>query len=67
MHINLSELHAFKDHALAARNDEMIAMVESVRNKGVTQPATVRPRKDSGYEIISAHLRQKASELAVNI
>ena len=33
-------------------------------DKGVTQPAIVRPREDGGYEIVSGHRRQKASELA---
>ena len=42
----------------------MKAMVSSVRDKGVTQPAIVRPREDGGYEIVSGHRRQKASELA---
>jgi ParB/RepB/Spo0J family partition protein len=63
--LNLSELHAFKNHPFQVRDDdEMRAMVESVRDKGVTQPAIVRPREDGGYEIISGHRRQKASELA---
>ena len=39
-------------------------MVSSVRDKGVTQPAIVRPREDGGDEIVSGHRRQKASELA---
>ena len=39
-------------------------MVSSVKDKGVTQPAIVRPREDGGYEIVSGHRRQKASELA---
>ena len=34
------------------------------QDKGVTQPAIVRPREDGGYEIVSGHRRQKASELA---
>lgn len=63
--INLSELHAFKNHPFGVRDDEeMRAMVESVKDKGVTQPAIVRPREDGGYEIVSGHRRQKASELA---
>ena len=63
--LNLSELHAFKNHPFQVRDDdEMRAMVESVKDKGVTQPAIVRPREDGGYEIISGHRRQKASELA---
>ena len=63
--INLSELHAFKNHPFGVRDDEeMRAMAESVKDKGVTQPAIVRPREDGGYEIVSGHRRQKASELA---
>ena len=65
VHINLSELHAFKNHPFQVRDDEeMRAMVASVKDKGVTQPAIVRPREDGGYEIVSGHRRQKASQLA---
>lgn len=65
VYLNLSELYAFKDHPFQVRNDEeMAAMVESVKDKGVTQPAIVRPREDGGYEIVSGHRRQKASELS---
>ena len=65
VYIKLSELHAFKNHPFQVRNDEeMKAMVSSVKDKGVTQPAIVRPREDGGYEIVSGHRRQKASELA---
>jgi len=65
VYINLSELHPFKDHPFQVRQDaEMAAMVESVKDKGVTQPATVRPREDGGYEIVSGHRRRLASELS---
>ena len=65
VHINLSELHAFKNHPFQVRDDEeMRAMVASVKDKGVTQPAIVRPREGGGYEIVSGHRRQKASQLA---
>ncbi|MFR2823949.1 MAG: ParB/RepB/Spo0J family partition protein [Enterocloster bolteae] len=65
VHINLSELHAFKNHPFQVRDDEeMRAMVASVKDKGVTQPAIVRPREGGGYEIVSGHRRQKASRLA---
>ena len=65
VYLNLSELHAFKDHPFQVKkDDEMLAMVESVKDKGVTQPAIVRPREDGGYEIVSGHRRQMASELA---
>ena len=65
VYLKLSDLHAFKNHPFQARNDEeMRAMVSSVKDKGVTQPAIVRPREDGGYEIVSGHRRRKASELA---
>ena len=65
VYIKLSELHAFKNHPFQVRNDEeMKAMVSSVRDKGVTQPAIVRPCEDGGYELVSGHRRQKTSELA---
>ena len=65
VYLKLSELHAFKNHPFQIRDDEeMMAMVESVKDKGVTRPAIVRPREDGGYEIVSGHRRQKASELA---
>lgn len=65
VYIKLDELHAFKNHPFQVRDDEeMRAMVSSVKDKGVTQPAIVRPREDGGYEIVSGHRRQKASELA---
>lgn len=41
----------------------MRAMVSSVKDKGVTQPAIVRPREDGGYEIVSGHRRQKPASL----
>ena len=65
VHIKLNELFPFKDHPFQVKDDaEMRAMVESVKDKGVTQPAIVRPREDGGYELVSGHRRQKASELA---
>lgn len=64
VYIKLNELHAFKNHPFQVRDDEeMRVMVSSVKDKGVTQPAIVRPREDGGYEIVSGHRRQKASEL----
>ena len=43
---------------------EMQAFVETVKDKGVHQPALVRSREGGGYEIVTGHRRQKASELA---
>jgi ParB/RepB/Spo0J family partition protein len=65
VYINLTELHPFKDHPFQVKQDaEMTAMVESVKDKGVTQPAIVRPREDGGYELVSGHRRHLASELS---
>ena len=65
VYINLSELYPFKDHPFQVKQDaEMLAMVESVKDKGVTQPAIVRPREDGGYELVSGHRRHMASELS---
>lgn len=65
VYLNLSELHPFKDHPFQVKKDEeMQAMVSSVKDKGVTQPAIVRPREDGGYELVSGHRRHRASELA---
>ncbi len=65
VYLNLSELHAFKNHPFGLRDDaEMRSLVESVKAGGVNQPALVRPRAEGGYEIIAGHRRQKASELA---
>ena len=65
VNLKLSDLRPFKNHPFSVKDDaEMLAMVESVRDKGVTQPAIVRPREDGGYEIVSGHRRQRASELA---
>ena len=65
VYLDLSELHAFKDHPFEVRDDaEMQALVESVKTGGVNQPAIVRPREGGGYEIVAGHRRQKASELA---
>lgn len=65
VYLNLSELHPFKDHPFQVKEDEeMRAMVSSVKDKGVTQPAIVRPREDGGYELVSGHRRHRASELA---
>lgn len=65
VYLNLSDLHPFKNHPFEVREDEeMRAMVSSVKDKGVTQPAIVRPREDGGYELVSGHRRHRASELA---
>jgi len=61
----LSEIDDFPDHPYQIRKDEdMDALVESIRERGVITPITVRPKEDGRYEIISGHRRRKACEIA---
>ena len=64
-HIPISEIDDFPDHPFKVRDDEdMLQLVESVKERGVITPATVRQKEDGGYELISGHRRKRASELA---
>ena len=63
--VPLSKLHDFPDHPFKVRDDEaMQETAESIRQYGVLVPAIVRPREDSGYEIVAGHRRRHGSELA---
>ena len=63
--IPLADLYSFKNHPFKVQDDErMLETAESIRNYGVLVPGIVRPRPESGYEIISGHRRKRASELA---
>ena len=63
--IPIRELFPFKNHPFKVLDDEaMQRTVESVAQYGVLAPLLARPRPEGGYEIISGHRRQHASELA---
>lgn len=63
--IPLSEIDDFPDHPFQVRMDEdMDQLVESVRERGVITPITLRQKADGRYEIVSGHRRRKACELA---
>ena len=63
--IPLSEIDDFPDHPFKVREDEdMFQLVESIKERGVITPATVRQKEDGRYELISGHRRKKACELA---
>lgn len=63
--IPLSEIDDFPDHPFKVRDDEdMLQLVESIKERGVITPATVRQKQDGRYELISGHRRKRASELA---
>lgn len=65
VYLKHSELFSFKGHPFQIRNDDaMKSLIESVKKRGVDQPAIVRPRAEGGYDIVAGHRRQRASELA---
>ena len=63
--IPLELIDDFPDHPFKVRDDEdMIQLVESVKERGVITPATVRQKEDGRYELVSGHRRKRACELA---
>ena len=63
--ILISEIDDFPDHPFKVRDDEdMLQLVESIKERGVITPATVRQKEDGRYELISGHRRKRASEIA---
>ena len=63
--IPLNEIDDFPDHPFKVRDDEdMMQLVESIKERGVITPATVRQKENGRYELISGHRRKRASELA---
>ena len=63
--IPLTEIDEFPDHPFQVRMDEdMDQLVESVKERGVITPVTLRPKEDGRYETVSGHRRIKACALA---
>jgi len=63
--IPLELIDDFPDHPFKVRDDEdMQQLVESIKERGVITPATVRQKEDGRYELVSGHRRKRASELA---
>ena len=63
--IPLTEIDDFPDHPFKVRDDEdMAQLIESIKERGVITPATVRQKDDGRYELISGHRRKRACELA---
>lgn len=63
--IPLTEIDDFPDHPFKVRDDEdMAQLVESIKERGIITPATVRQKEDGRYELISGHRRKRACELA---
>ena len=63
--IPLELIDDFPDHPFKVRDDEdMQQLVESIKERGVITPATVRQKEDGRYELVSGHRRKRACELA---
>ena len=63
--IPIELIDSFPDHPFKVRDDEdMTQLVESIKERGVITPATVRPKGDGRYELVSGHRRKRACELA---
>ena len=63
--IPLSEIDDFPDHPFKVKDDEdMLQLVESVRERGIITPITLRRKEDGRYEIVSGHRRKRACEIA---
>lgn len=63
--ILISEIDDFPDHPFHVRLDaDMDELVQSVKERGIITPITLRQKEDGRYEIVSGHRRRKACELA---
>ena len=63
--IPLSEIDEFPDHPFKVKDDEdMLQLVESVRERGIITPITLRRKEDGRYEIVSGRRRKRACEIA---
>lgn len=63
--IALEEISMFPNHPFKIVKDEkMLELKDSIEEYGVLMPVLVRPRPGGGYEMVSGHRREYASELA---
>lgn len=63
--VPLELIDDFPDHPFQVRMDEdMQQLVESIQERGLITPITLRPKEDGRYEIVSGHRRRKACEIA---
>ena len=62
--IPIEEIDEFPDHPYKVKDDEdMLNLMESIKDNGVLTPATVRKKEDGRYEMLSGHRRKRACEL----
>lgn len=59
--IPLDEIDDFPNHPFKIKDDDdMLELVESVRQYGIITPAILRKKEDGRYEVISGHRRKRA-------
>ena len=63
--IPISEIDDFPNHPYQVNDDEdMDRLVDSIKDRGIITPATVRQKENGKYELISGHRRKRACEIA---
>ena len=63
--IPITEIDDFPNHPFQVRDDEdMLQLVESIKEHGVMTPAVLRVKDDGRFEIVAGHRRKRACELA---
>lgn len=63
--IPLDQIDDFPKHPFQVNeDDDMRALVDSIKENGILTPATVRLKEDGRYEMLSGHRRKRACELA---
>ena len=63
--IEIDLIDDFPDHPFHVRDDEdMMQLVESIREHGIMTPATVTRKAGNRYEMVSGHRRKHAAEIA---
>ena len=59
--IPIDKISDFKDHPFHVTMDEdMLKLIDSIKENGILIPALVRPKADGTYEMISGHRRKYA-------
>ena len=63
--IPLEKIDPAPDHPFKVRDDDdMMSLVQSIKEHGVLTPAIVRKKDDDRYELVSGHRRKRACEIA---
>ena len=59
--VNIQEISDFPNHPYKVKDDEeMLNMVETIKQKGVILPVIVRQKEDGSYEMISRTQKKKS-------